>query len=145
MKIRIVAVGKLKEGYWREAVSEYVKRLSPFADTEIVEVAEGRTVDEEQRNILSKIKGFTVLLAIDGEAMTSGQLAAFINTKQVSGVSEITFVIGGSHGVSRKVYDSADYCLSFSAFTFPHQMMRVILLGQVYRAFMINGNREYHK
>ena len=145
MRIRILAIGKLKESYWREAVLEYTKRLSPFADIEIVELAEGRSVEEEGRTILSKVRGFTVLLAIKGEALTSEQLATFINAKQVAGISEITFVIGGSCGVSREVYDRADFRLSFSTFTFPHQMMRVILLEQIYRAFMINGNREYHK
>jgi len=150
MKIRIIAVGKLKESYWREAAAEYIKRLSPFAAADITEVGEGRgsvseILREEGRRILPILKGYTVLLDIKGEAMSSEKFADFVAARQISGVSEITFVIGGSHGVCRELVDNADFRLSFSEFTFPHQMMRVILLEQTYRAFMINAGREYHK
>lgn len=143
-KINIVCVGKIKEKFYREAVDEYLKRLSRFAKVEIREIAECRNLDEEAELILKAAKGRIVALCIEGKKLSSENMASYIKELTDSG-SECTFIIGSSCGLSGSVKDKASLKLSFSDMTFPHQLMRVILLEQVYRAFMINGGGEYHK
>lgn len=159
MNIEIICVGNLKEKYWKAAVNEYSSRLSNYsklAITEIKEVklpakskeAEERFVKEEEgAAILKKIKDRSYVIALDvyGKSLSSENLAEKISGLAVSGRSHITFIIGGSLGLSDSVLKKADFKLSFSAMTFPHQMMRVILLEQIYRAFKINNNETYHK
>ncbi len=143
-KLYFVVVGKIKEGFYREAVAEYVKRLSRFAKVEIKELAEGVSLEAEADDILRNIKGYSIALAVEGEKQSSEQLAKRIG-KLTDGGKDITFIIGSSCGLSDRVKKAADYKLSFSDMTFPHQLMRVILAEQVYRAFMINAGSTYHK
>ena len=143
-KIYFVVVGKIKERFYREAVSEYEKRLSRFAKLEIKELPEGNNLEEEAEEILRACKGYVVALAIEGEKTSSEGLAKKLKKLTDSG-REITFVIGSSCGLSDTVKSAADSLLSFSDMTFPHQLMRVILAEQVYRAFMINAGSTYHK
>jgi 23S rRNA (pseudouridine1915-N3)-methyltransferase len=143
-KIYFVVVGKIKESFYREAVAEYAKRMSRFAKLEIKELPEGADPEAEEDEILRAVKGYTIALAVEGEKLSSEKLAKKIKTLSDSG-KEITFVIGSSCGLSDRVKNAADYKLSFSDMTFPHQLMRVILAEQVYRAFMINAGSTYHK
>jgi len=143
-KINIVCVGKLKEEFYRAASSEYLKRLSRFAKVEVKEIAEGRNLGEEGENILRAAKGKIIALCIEGRKYSSEGLAAEIKSLCDRG-DEFTFIIGSSCGLSDAVKSRAAIKLSFSDMTFPHQLMRVILLEQLYRAFMINGGGEYHK
>ena len=159
MKITVVCVGKLKEKFFADGVEEYKKRLGRYAKIGIAEVADEKApenlsiAEEEQvkakegEKILKKIPddAFVVALCIDGKMLSSEELADFFEKKTVSGVSSIAFVIGGSLGLSKAVIDRADYKLSFSKMTFPHQLMRMILMEQVYRAFRIIKNEPYHK
>ena len=159
MKITVVCVGKIKEGFYRDAIAEYLKRLSKFAKTEIVEVADEKTTDgasekaEEQirqtegTRILKAVPddAFVCLLAIKGKELTSEELSEMISDLKVKGTSHICFIIGGSLGTSKEIYDRADYKLSFSKMTFPHQLMRVVLLEQIYRRFKIAAGEPYHK
>ncbi len=159
MQIQIVCVGKLKEKYWVGAVEEYSKRLGPYARLEIRELPDEKTPDsmspaeEEQvkaregERILAALKpdAHVVALAIDGETWTSEQLAAHLVRQAVYGGGSVVFVIGGSLGLSSAVLARADKRLSFGRMTYPHQMMRVLLLEQVYRAFKINRGEPYHK
>lgn len=143
-KIYFVVVGKIKESFYREAVAEYVKRISRFAKVEIKELPEGANPETEADDILRAVKGYTIALAVEGEKLSSEKLAKKIKTLCDSG-KEISFIIGSSCGLSERVKSAADYKLSFSDMTFPHQLMRVILAEQVYRAFMINAGSTYHK
>ena len=143
-KIYFVVVGKIKESFYREAVAEYVKRLSRFAKVEIKEISEGASLETEADDILRACKGYVVALAVEGEKLSSEKLAKKLQTLTDAG-TDITFVIGSSYGLSDRVKAVADYKLSFSDMTFPHQLMRVILAEQVYRAFMINAGSTYHK
>lgn len=153
MNINIVCVGKIKENFYKDAVSEYAKRLTRFCKFNVVEVAESRLESNdinkvkviEGKSIISKLKGYVIILDLAGVMLTSTDLAEKIDDLQTSGVSEITFVIGGSYGLSDEVKQKADFTLCFGKMTFPHQLMRVILSEQIYRAFMINSNSEYHK
>ena len=157
MNIRIVCVGKLKERYWKEAEAEYLKRLGAYCNIDVREVRESRTddIEEEGEGILQAIgtgrkagKGpdeYVITLEIKGKRLSSEGLAGKIAGLALDGKSDITFVIGGSNGLSDAVSRQADYRLSFSDMTFPHQMMRVILLEQIYRSFKINRNEKYHK
>jgi len=159
MNIKIICVGKLKETYWRDAVSEYGKRLKKFCRLDIVELKESRlaanpsSADEENvrtkesRAILDRIdKGtYVVTLEINGKRLTSEAFSRKISDLALESVSDITFVIGGSLGFNEEVSRRANLRLSFSDMTFPHQMMRVILLEQIYRAFKISSNEPYHK
>ena len=150
MNIRIICVGKLKEKYWRDAIAEYMKRLSAYAKVEIVELKESRTddVNEEGERILAALasrKEYVITLEIAGKALSSEQLANKIEDLGVEGKSNLAFVIGGSCGLSADVSQVSDFKLSFSKMTFPHQMMRVILLEQIYRSFKIIRNEAYHK
>lgn len=143
-KLSIVCVGKLKEEFFRSAVSEYLKRLSRFAKVEIKEIPEGKSLKEEAPNIIKQLKGYIIALCIDGTKLTSEGFAQEVKRRCDKG-EEITFVIGSSCGLDESVKAAADLKLSFSDMTFPHQLMRVILLEQVYRSFMINSGAEYHK
>ena len=159
MRVTFVVVGKLKESYLRAAIEEYTKRLSKYARFEIIEVAdeianekmspaeELVVVSKEGERILKQIKesGYCIATAIKGTSLTSVGLAGKIAKLSVSGHSHIYFIIGGSLGLSPDVIKRADFCLSFSQLTFPHQLMRVMLAEQVYRAFRINNNEPYHK
>ena len=143
-KIYFVVVGKIKEAFYRDAVAEYVKRLSRFAKIEIKELAEGANPEAEKEDILRACKGYTIALAVEGEKLSSEKLAEKIK-KCTDGGMDITFIIGSSCGLADEVKNRADFKLSFSDMTFPHQLMRVILAEQVYRAFMINAGSTYHK
>lgn len=143
-KIYFVVVGKIKESFYREAVAEYQKRLSRFAKLEIKELSEGVDIEAEADDILRACRGYVIALAIEGKKLSSEKLADKIQTLVDAG-KEITFIIGSSCGLSDKVKQKADYLLSFSDMTFPHQLMRVILAEQVYRAFMLNAGATYHK
>ncbi len=153
MNINIVCVGKIKESFYREAIAEYAKRLTRFCKFNVVEVAESKlegneinkVIVNEGKSIITKLKGYVIVLDLSGQMLSSTSLAEKIDSLQVGGVSEITFVIGGSYGLSDEVKQSADYSLCFGKMTYPHQLMRVILSEQIYRAFMINSNSEYHK
>ena len=144
IKINIVCVGKIKEEFYRSAVAEYLKRLSRFAKVEIKEIAEGKSLEEEAEGIVRAIKGYCFALCIEGKKLSSEDLSKKIK-KLCDRGEEITFVIGSSCGLSSSVKERADFKLSFSDMTFPHQLMRVILSEQIYRAFMINSGSEYHK
>lgn len=143
-KINIVCVGKIKEKFYKDAVEEYLKRLSRFAKVEIKEVPEGKNLEEEAGGILKLSKGKIIALCIEGDKYSSESLASLIKGISDKG-EESTFIIGSSCGLSKRVKDSAHIKLSFSNMTFPHQLMRVILCEQLYRAFMINSGSEYHK
>ncbi len=159
MKITIVTVGKLKENYLKDAIAEYRKRLSKYCKLEIVEVADEKTPDnasetveemirdKEAERILKHIKPdtYVITLEIEGKQLTSEQLADKIESLGIQGKSHITFIIGGSIGLGKEVLEKSDYALSFSKMTFPHQLMRVILLEQVYRSYRIISGEPYHK
>ena len=143
-KINIICVGKIKEKFYSDAVYEYLKRLSRFAKVEVREIAECRNLEEEAALILRAAKGRIIALCIEGKKLSSEGLADYVKELTDTG-SECTFIIGSSCGLSDEVKKKADFKLSFSDMTFPHQLMRVIALEQIYRAFMINGGGEYHK
>ena len=159
MQIDIVAVGKVKERYLRDAIDEYSKRLSRYCKLDIIEVADEKTPDHASEAVERQIRGkegeriakhlrdgaFVIALAIDGTMLSSEGLAAHINQLGLRGVSHIQLVIGGSIGLDDAILRRADYRLSFSKMTFPHQLMRVILLEQIYRAYKINAHEPYHK
>ena len=160
MTIEIICVGKLKEKYWQDAAAEYSKRLSRFCTLKITELPEVRltgsseadeaaVVKAESEAILAKLapgpQSYCIALAIKGKALSSEGLAEKIADLGLSGRSRIVFVIGGSLGLSDELLSSCDMRLSFSAMTFPHQLMRVVLLEQIYRAFKINAGEAYHK
>lgn len=143
-KINIICVGKIKEEFYRSAVNEYLKRLSRFAKVEIKELSEGKNLLEEGENILRQTKGKIIALCIEGKKQSSEEFAKTIKSYIDKG-EELSFIIGSSCGLSNEVKNSADIKLSFSEMTFPHMLMRVILVEQIYRAFMINVGSEYHK
>ena len=159
MRISIVCVGKIKEKFYVQAVCEYVKRLSRYCKLDIIELPDEKTPENagEQLNlaikakegdrILSSLKddAYVIALAIEGKQLSSTELADKINKLGISGKSSIAFVIGGSLGLDVRVLSRADYKLSFSPMTFPHQLMRVILLEQVYRSYRIIAGEPYHK
>ena len=159
MKITICCVGKIKEKFYSQAIAEYSKRLSKYCKLEIKEAADEKTPDsasdtvnrmikeKEGDRLLSFIKddSYVIALAIDGKMLDSVELSEKIDNLMLSGKSDIIFVIGGSLGLDKRVLDRADYKLSFSKMTFPHQLMRVILLEQIYRSFRIMKNEPYHK
>ncbi|SEP64936.1 23S rRNA (pseudouridine1915-N3)-methyltransferase [Lachnospiraceae bacterium RM5] len=159
MKINIICVGKIKEKFYADAIKEYSKRLSKYSTLNIIEVDDEKTKenpsdkelnmikDKEGSRIISKIPKDTyiITLEINGNALSSTDLAKKINTLSITGKSNITFIIGGSLGLSDEVLKLSDYPLSFSKMTFPHQLMRCILLEQIYRSFRIINNEPYHK
>lgn len=144
IKVNVVCVGKIKEEFYRLAVAEYAKRLSRFCDFKITEIAEGKNLEVEAEGILRAAKGYKIALCIEGEKEDSMSFARRVKSLCNKG-AEISFIIGSSYGLSDKVKACADFKLSFSDMTFPHQLMRVILSEQIYRAFMINSGSEYHK
>lgn len=143
-KVNMVCVGKIKESFYREAVAEYAKRLSRFVSFSVREIAEGKNLEEEGREILRAAKGYVIALCVEGKKLSSETLAAELK-KQYDRGAEVTFIIGSSCGLCDEVKNAADFRLSFSDMTFPHQLMRVILCEQIYRAYMINSGSEYHK
>lgn len=159
MHITIIAIGKLKEKYLRDGINEYLKRLQSYAKVEIIELADEKepynasTAEEKQikikegERIKAKIKpdSYLIALAIEGKQFTSPALAQKLASLASSGNSHLTFVIGGSLGLSDEILKSADLLLSFSELTFPHQLMRLILLEQIYRSFRIIKGEPYHK
>lgn len=149
MNISIICIGKLKESFWKDACSEYLKRMSRFAKMEIIELAESKSddIDEESAEILAHIPKSSYVIALDvgGKSLSSEAFAEKISTLAIDGTSHISFVIGGSNGYNDSVRKAADFRLSFSDFTFPHQLMRVVLLEQIYRAYKINAGEKYHK
>lgn len=159
MKIKIIAVGKVKEKFYRQAIEEFTKRLSRYCKLELVEVPDEKTPDnasEAVENLIKEKEGDGILrhirdgeyvcaLAIDGEHPDSVALSKKINQLAIEGNSNLTFLIGGSLGLHPKVLKRADYKLSFSNMTFPHQLMRVILLEQIYRSYRIINGEPYHK
>jgi len=152
-------VGKLKERYLSQGVEEYAKRLGRYCTLELIELADEKTPDhasaatediikrKEGERILKALKedSYCVALAIDGRQLSSEELAGKLDSLGVSGNSHVSFIIGGSLGLSAEVLKRADFQLSFSKMTFPHQLMRMILLEQIYRAYRINHNQPYHK
>lgn len=159
MKITIVCVGKIKEKFYSDAIAEYTKRLSRYCNLNIVEVADEKTREQagemeialvkdcEGKRIQKAIRddGYVIALAIDGEQIDSIEMSKKIENLGLRGTSHIYFVIGGSLGLSEAVLRRADYKLSFSRMTFPHQLMRVILLEQIYRSYRIVNHEPYHK
>lgn len=159
MNIKIICVGKLKEKFLKEGIGEFQKRLKTYANLEIIEVKDEacpensselemeKIKEVEGERILSKIsKGaYVIALDIGGKSLTSEDFAKKIEDLSVEGISSIDFIIGGSLGLSEGVKNKSDYKLSFSKFTFPHGLMRLILVEQVYRAFRIINNHPYHK
>lgn len=159
LTVTVACVGKLKEAYWREACAEYQKRLSAFCRLQIIEVAEERlpddpsgaqvaaAIDAEGQRLLSRIPAgaSVVALCIEGKEMPSEALSRQISQWAVDGVSHVVFVIGGSFGLSDAVKREARLRLSFSPMTFPHQLARILVLEQVYRAFHIASGGKYHK
>lgn len=159
MKIKIVCVGKIKEKFFKDAIDEYSKRLSKFANLEIIEVNDEMTPDgasdaavnkilaKEAERISAKLSDndYVVTLEIEGKKLTSEGLADKISDITLRGNSSIAFVIGGSLGLDSGIKQRSNFALSFSDMTFPHQLMRVVLLEQIYRAFKINAHEPYHK
>jgi 23S rRNA (pseudouridine1915-N3)-methyltransferase len=157
LKIKIACVGKIKEKYFAEAVSEYVKRTSRFAEVTVKEVREEnyttdpspaeieKIIQAEGESLAKELKGYVICLAVEGKKLSSERLAQKLQSLKDRGDGEITFVIGGSHGISPSVKARADELISFSDMTFPHTLARVILTEQIYRAFMINSGSKYHK
>ncbi|MDQ0244968.1 23S rRNA (pseudouridine1915-N3)-methyltransferase [Bacillus fengqiuensis] len=159
MNISIITIGKLKEKYLKQGIDEYLKRLSTYAKVDIIELPDEKAPEnlsesemeqvklKEGERILAKISEDThiIALAIEGKMKSSEELAKDIDQLATYGKSKIAFVIGGSLGLSKEVMKRANGTLSFSKMTFPHQLMRLILLEQVYRAFRINRNEPYHK
>ncbi|HJB88887.1 MAG: 23S rRNA (pseudouridine(1915)-N(3))-methyltransferase RlmH [Lachnospiraceae bacterium] len=159
MKISVIAVGKIKEKYLKDAVTEYSKRLSRYCKLEIIEAADEKTPDhasvavedairaKEGERLLKHIRDdmYVITLEIGGKMLTSEEFAEKIETLGVQGKSSIAFVIGGSIGLGKEVLKRSDFALSFSKMTFPHQLMRVVLLEQVYRGYRIVNGEPYHK
>ena len=159
MKITLITVGKIKERFFEAAIEEYSKRLSRYCKLEIIQVADEKTPDgaseaqerqikeKEGSRILAQIKdgAYVIALAVQGTMLSSEQLASKLNKLGVDGQSQIVLIIGGSLGLSDEVLKRADYHLSFSPMTFPHQLMRVILLEQIYRSYRIISGEPYHK
>lgn len=159
MRITLITVGKIKEKFYRDALSEYEKRLSKYCKLEIKEVADEKTPEnaseivnrqilekegERIKNLISK-DSYVIPLAIEGKKYDSVGFAQMIQKNTISGVSHITFIIGGSLGIVEEIKKASNQMISFSDMTFPHQLMRVILLEQIYRAFRIMNGEPYHK
>lgn len=155
MNINIICVGKIKEKYILDGMNEFIKRMQAFGKLKIIELKEDGndynreiSIDKESKSILEtleKNKGFKVLLDIQGKNFSSEEMATQIEKIAVNGNNTINFIIGGSYGVSNELKQLADLKLSFSKMTFPHQLMRLILIEQVYRWFSIIKNTKYHK
>ena len=155
MKIKIIALGKIKEKFLKDGIDEFLKRLHPYTPIEIVELQPieikdeqiTKALDEEAEKILANIKSdsYVITLEINGKQLSSEEFASKINEITISGISELTFVIGSSCGLSPIISNRADFKLSFSKMTFLHQFARLILVEQIYRAFKILKNETYHK
>lgn len=159
MKIKIIAVGKIKEKYLRDAISEYQKRLTKFSKIEIIEVQEEKANDKLNDKLENIIKlkeaekveknlsesSFKILLDLNGVMIDSIEFSKKIESIKINGFSCIEFIIGGSFGISNSIKEKMDFCISFSKMTFTHQMIRVFLIEQIYRAFKIQNNEVYHK
>ena len=159
MKITVITVGKIKEKYLRDAIAEYSKRLGKYCKLEIIEVADEKTIEQASENVENQIRtregerilkyiredSYVITLEIQGKLLTSEELAGKIEHTGLQGVSHITFIIGGSIGLGENVLARSDFALSFSRMTFPHQLMRVILLEQIYRSYRIIAGEPYHK
>ena len=159
MKLKIVTVGKLKEKYLKNGIAEYSKRLSRFANLEMIELADEKTPDRasdsenqkilelEGTRILSKIgdRDFVIVLAIEGKTLSSEEFSKQLERAPINGFSTLTFVIGGSLGLSPQVKKRANLSISFGRLTLPHQLMRLVLVEQIYRAFTIQQGSPYHK
>ena len=159
MKIKIVTVGKLKEKYLKDGIAEYSKRLSRFANLEMLELADEKTPDRasdsenqkilelEGTRILSKIgdRDFVIVLAIEGKTLSSEEFSKQLEQAPINGFSTLTFVIGGSLGLFPQVKKRANLSISFGRLTLPHQLMRLVLVEQIYRAFTIQQGSPYHK
>ncbi len=159
MKINIICVGKLKEDYLADGIKEYLKRLSRFATVSIIELPDEKIPDNASDSVCEKIKetegkkilarigkdDYIISLCVEGKQMQSEEFASSVSDVLLSGKSTISFIIGGSLGLSDEVKKISNLRLSFSKMTFPHQLMRLVLLEQVYRAFKINANEQYHK
>ena len=159
MKIKIVTVGKLKEKYLKDGIAEYSKRISRFAAVEMIELADEKTPDRasdsenekildlEGNRILSKIgdREFVIVLAIEGKTLSSEEFSKQLEQASINGFSTLTFVIGGSLGLSKEVKKRANLSVSFGHLTLPHQLMRLVLTEQIYRAFTIQQGSPYHK
>lgn len=147
--IKLICVGKIKEKYYKEAINEYQKRLSRYTKLTIIELEDEPNVngiEKEGENILKNInaKDYCITLEIDGNMLSSEEFSKKIDFELINN-SNITFIIGGSYGLSKKVKERSNYKLSFSKQTFPHQLFRVMFLEQLYRAFKIKNNETYHK
>ena len=152
MKINIIATGKLKERYFSDAVNEYVKRCSRFGDvrvTELSDAPQGKTAAEQSRiesvQLLDKAKGYIIAMDGRGEQITSEELASLISARDLDGTKEISFLIGGSHGHTDELRARADKLISFGRITLPHQLFRVVLAEQIYRALTIIAGTPYNK
>ena len=159
MKITIIAVGKIKEKYLKDAITEYSKRLGRYCRLEMIEVADEKTPDHASENMEDAIRekeaerigkyikedAYLVTLEIQGRQLTSEEFADKIEKLGVSGIGHMIFIIGGSIGLGKSILEKSDYALSFSKMTFPHQLMRVILLEQIYRSYRIINGEPYHK
>lgn len=158
MKVTLICVGKVKEKFYRDTIKEYEKRLGAYIKLNTIEINDEKVkvendseialaMEKEGNNILSKIKDtqYVITLEILGKSISSEQFAAKIDNLMLTGKSDVVLVIGGSYGLSDSVKKRSDYALSFSKMTFPHQMMRVVLLEQVYRAYRIITGASYHK
>jgi len=152
MKINLVAVGKIKDKFFVDAISEYQKRITRFCNLNIIEVAEAppaksvtEQILEESNRLQNACKGFVIALDSGGAHLSSEGLAEFLDKQMSKGASEFSFVIGGSNGLGDEIKAKADFILSFSKLTFPHQLFRVMALEQIYRALSINAGLPYHK
>lgn len=150
--IKIICIGKIKEKYLKDAIEEYKKRISKYTNLKIIELKDFSTNDieknlEKEKEEIEKYlnqKDYLITLEIDGEQISSEKFASKINNT-LNTNSNITFIIGGSYGIANSIKESANYHLSFSKMTFPHQLFRVLLLEQIYRSYKINNNESYHK
>lgn len=159
MKIKIITVGKLKEEYLKSAIKEYTKRINKYSKVEIIEVQDEKIpenarekekeqiLEKEASKILKHIKGkeYIISLAIEGKLVTSEEIAKDINNISINGYSEIVYIIGGSLGIMEKIKKDSNKLISFGRITLPHQLIRVVLLEQIYRGFKILNNEIYHK
>ena len=159
MKIKVVTVGKLKEKYLKDGIAEYLKRISRFAKLEMIELADEKTPDKasesenqkileiEGQRILSKVgdRDFVIVLAIEGKTFSSEEFSKQLEEASIKGFSTLTFIIGGSLGLSSSVKNRANLSVSFGRLTLPHQLMRLVLVEQIYRAFTIQQGSPYHK
>jgi 23S rRNA (pseudouridine1915-N3)-methyltransferase len=160
MNFRIIAVGKIREHHWQDGLADYIRRLKPYARVEILIISEAKIADgnstqdvqkarvKEANSILQRLErmgGFIVALDRQGKALESLELAQWLENRMIEGCSEINWIIGGSSGLDSSVLSRANLTISFSKLTFPHQMVRLILLEQLYRCFRIIHNEPYHK